>query len=335
MSKTLYVTSDGTLRRRHDTLLMEPKDEKSRYIPVENVEEIMVMGEVAFNKSLLELLTQQRIIMHFFDRRGAYLGSYRPREHRTSGPILLAQAAYCSAPEKRRALAVSFVTGAIANMRRVVGYYQRRWEDIEVDDIIEGLDRFAVGAHGAEDIPALMGIEGNAHSCYYQLFDRVVRDPAMKMGKRARRPPSNPMNALISFLNTLCYTLALSQIYRTALDPRISFLHEPSDRRLSLHLDLAEIFKPILVDRLIFSLVNKRAIREEHFIRCEEGGIHMTDEARKMVLQAWDERLDKTIEHPKTGRRVCWRRLVLLEAQKLQKHISEGAPYEPFEHVGA
>ena len=335
MSKTLYVMSDGALKRRHNTLLIEHKDEQSRYIPVETVEEIMVMGEVSLNKNLLEFLTQQRITMHFFNHYGFYAGTYYPREHRNSGPVLLAQAACCLDPEKRRALAASFVTGAIANMRRVVGYYQRRWDDLEAEDIIEGLDRFAQEAPNAPDVPALMGVEGNARSCYYQLFDRVVRDDALKLGKRARRPPSNPMNALISFLNTLCYTLALTQIYRTPLDPRISFLHEPSDRRLSLNLDLAEVFKPLLADRLIFSLVNKRTIREEHFLKDEDGGLHMTDEARKLVLQAWDERLEKTIEHPKTGRRVSWRRLVLLEAQKLQKHIAEGAPYEPFEHVGA
>ena len=336
MSKTLYVMSDGALKRRHNTLLLEPKGEESRYLPVETVEEIMVMGEVSLNKSLLEFLTQQRIVMHFFNHYGFYAGTYYPREYRNSGPVLLAQAARFMDPEKRQSLAAAFVTGAIANMRRVVGYYQRRWDDLDAEDIIEGLDRFAAEAPNAPDVPALMGVEGNARSCYYQLFDRVIRDPALKMGKRTRRPPANPMNALISFMNTLCYTLALTQIYRTPLDPRISFLHEPSDRRLSLNLDLAEIFKPLLADRLIFSLVNKRVIREEHFIRDgEEGEIHMTDEARKIVLQAWDERLDKTIEHPKTGRRVSWRRLVLLEAQKLQKHVTDGAPYEPFEHAGA
>ena len=198
MSKTLYVMSDGTLKRRHNTLLIEHKDEQSRYIPVETLEEIMVMGEVTLNKSLLEFLTQQRITMHFFNRYGYYAGTYYPREHRNSGPVLLAQAACCSNPEKRRALAVSFVTGAIANMRRVVGYYQRRWDDLEAEDILDGLDRFAREAAKAPDVPALMGVEGNARSCYYQLFDRVIRDGGMKMGKRARRPPSNPSPARLT-----------------------------------------------------------------------------------------------------------------------------------------
>ena len=189
----------------------------------------MVMGEVSLNKSLLEFLTQQKIIMHFFNHYGHYAGTYYPREHRNSGPVLLAQAACCMDPEKRMALAASFVAGAIANMRRVTGYYQRRWDGLEAGDILDGLERFADEAPKAQDIPALMGVEGAARSCYYQLFDRVIRDGGMKLGRRDRRPPSNPMNALVSFLNTLCYTLALTQIYRTALDPRISFLHGKPD----------------------------------------------------------------------------------------------------------
>ena len=350
MSKTMYVVSSGTLRRRNDTLMVEREDAPPRYVPVEMTDEIVVIGEATVNKGLLELLEEHQIILHFFNWRGNYVGTYWPKEHNGSGPALLAQAACCSDPARRQAVASAFVAGGIGNMREVVRYYQRRRDDLEAQDILDALDRFEGQAAGAQDVPQLMGIEGNARSCYYQLFDRLMGNGPFRMGKRTRRPPSNIMNAMISFLNSLCYTLALSQIYRTHLDPRISFLHEPSDRRLSLHLDLAEVFKPLLVDRLIFALVGRRSIREEHFARDEQGRIRMTKEGHELVMRAWDERLDKTIEHPQTGRRptgktghpvppsalghparrASWKRLVRMEAQKLEKHVMGRAPYQPF-----
>ena len=175
-----------------------------------------------------------------------------------------------------------------------------------------------------------MGIEGNSREKYYEFFDRVVKDDVFKMVSRTRRPPSNRMNALISFLNPMCYTMVLSQIYRTHLDPRIGFLHETNFRRFSLNLDVAEIFKPILVDRLIFSLINKREIQEKHFEKQSGGGIYLSESGREIVLRAWEGRLNETIEHPTLGRKVSYRGLVRMEIYKLQKHIMENIKYIPY-----
>lgn len=230
---------------------------------------------------------------------------------------------------KRMEIASSFVTGAIDNMKRVMEYYQRR-AMVEIEDIVDALDTYSERAHQCEDVSELMGIEGNSREKYYAFFDRAVKDDAFKMVNRIRRPPSNRMNALISFLNTMCYTLALSQIYRTHLDPRIGFLHETNFRRFSLNLDVAEIFKPILVDRLIFSLINKREIQDKHFEKQSGGGIYLSDSGREIVLRAWEGRLNETIEHPTLGRKVSYRGLVRMEIYKLQKHIMEDIKYVPY-----
>ena len=165
---------------------------------------------------------------------------------------------------------------------------------------------------------------------YYQFFDRLIQDEAFFIVKRVRRPPSNPMNALISFVNSLCYAMTLSQIYRTRLDPRISFLHSPSDRRISLNLDISEIFKPILVDRLIFSLVNRHMLTLSDFTRNDSGGVYALPEARKLIVQEWEKSIRRTIETPSGTRKVSWRSMVRIEAQKLQKHITDSAEYVPF-----
>ncbi|NLL37350.1 MAG: type I-B CRISPR-associated endonuclease Cas1 [Fretibacterium sp.] len=329
MGKTLYLLSSGTLKRKDNTLFIDRPGEKPRFLPVEMTDEIVVLGEVDLNKSLLEFLTEKQIILHFFNYHGYYVGTYYPREHRNSGAVILAQAAHYLDEAKRCRLAALFVTGAIENMQKVIGYYQRRAE-LEVEDVLSDLERFKESLSGAESVAALMGLEGNARSRYYDFFDRLIKDEVFKMKERTRRPPTNRTNALVSFLNSLCYLLALSQIYRTHLDPRIGFLHETNFRRFSLNLDLAEIFKPILVDRLIFSLINRREVQERDFEKETGGGIYLNDRGRETVLRAWEGRVNETIEHPRLKRKVSYRGLVRMEAYKIQKHILEDVPYEPF-----
>ena len=321
--------SSGELKRKDNTLFVDRDGEKPRFLPVETTDEIMVFGEIDLNKSLLEFLSQKQIILHFFNYHGYYTGSYYPREHMNSGAVILAQASHYLDLEKRHKIASTFIVGAIDNMKKVVGYYQRR-APLDVDDILSDLDRFAAGAPESRDIAALMGLEGNARNRYYQFFDRLIKDDAFEMLERTRRPPTNRMNALISFLNSMCYILVLSQIYRTHLDPRIGFLHETNFRRFSLNLDIAEIFKPILVDRLIFSLINKREIQEKHFEKQTGGGIYLNDHGREIVLRAWEGRINETIEHPRLKRNVSYRGLIRMEAYKIQKHILDDIPYEPF-----
>ena len=330
MNKTLYVTKEGTLKRKTNTLLVETPDGPPVFAPVEAIEDINLMGGAEMSTGLLELLNQKGIVLHVFNHYGSHIATVYP-DQTSNGLVLITQAAFWLDEARRHALAVSFVTGAIANMRRVASYYQYQ-NSLDVSDILDDLSRFEEQARQTKDVPELLGVEGSARNAYYRLFDRLIQDEAFKLGKRVRQPPDNPMNALISFLNCVCYSMTLSQLHQTRLDPRIGFLHSPSNRHPSLNLDLAEIFKPLLVDRLIFTLVNKRMVKAEDFVRLEDGTILMTKEARRLVAQTWDDRLCKTIVDPATGKRTSWRHLVLIEAQKLQRHILEGADYEPFRY---
>ena len=149
------------------------------------------------------------------------------------------------------------------------------------------------------------------------------------MGNRAKQPPSNEINALISFCNMMCYTLCLDQIYHTQLNPTISYLHEPGYRRYSLALDVAEVFKPILVDRLIFSLLNKRVLSERDFDK-KLNYCLLNETGKKKVLKDWEERLSQTIKHRKLNKNVSYKHLVKLEVYKLIKHIMKIDEYKPF-----
>ena len=148
------------------------------------------------------------------------------------------------------------------------------------------------------------------------------------MGNRTKMPPSNEVNAMISFANSMCYSLCLDAIYHTQLNPTISFLHEPGERRYSLALDMAEIFKPILADRLIFSMFNRKQLREsdfdQHLNRCL-----LKQSSMKKVAQEWEERTKETIKHRKLGRSVSYRHLIKLECYKLTKHLLGMEEYKP------
>jgi CRISPR-associated protein Cas1 len=150
-----------------------------------------------------------------------------------------------------------------------------------------------------------------------------------KYEKRTRQPPQNEVNAMISFGNSLLYTATLTEIYNTQLNPTISYLHEPGERRFSLCLDISEIFKPLIVDRLIFYLVNKKIIQLEDF-KEELDGIVFTEEGKRKFLKYYEEKLATTIKHRSLRRNVSYQRLIRLEAYKLIKHLIGVKEYKPF-----
>jgi len=326
MGKRLYVLSSGRLRRHQNTLVLET-DEGKRFFPIEQVEEIHVFGEVDLNKRLLGFLTQQHILVHFYNYHGYYVGTYYPREYYNSGYMILRQAEHYLDHEKRLDLAQRFVEGALFNLYKVVRYYHNRGKSVEA--VEAALEQYRESIKEVKDIPALMQVEGKAREAYYGAFDLILENPAFAFGTRSRRPPRNRMNALISFGNTLLYTAVLSEIYRTHLDPRIGFLHATNFRRFTLNLDVAEIFKPILVDRVIFTVVAKGQIQERDFEK-EMGGLYLNDRGRRTFLEVWESRLARTFHHRGLKRNVSYRRAIRLELYKLEKHLMSEKEYKPF-----
>lgn len=177
-------------------------------------------------------------------------------------------------------------------------------------------------------INELMGYEGNIRKIYYEAWNIIINQK-IDFTKRVKNPPDNMINTLISFVNTLVYTKILGAIYHTQLNPTVSYLHEPGVRRFSLSLDIAEIFKPILADRLIFSLLNKNQINEKSFTK-ELNYLHLTKEASKRIVEELDQKLQTTIKHKDLNKNVSYEYLMRLECYKLIKHLLEEKEYEPF-----
>jgi CRISPR-associated protein Cas1 len=329
-----------------------------KVIPVEDVDSIYIFGEISLNTKFLNFASQNQIPIHVFNYYGFYSGSYYPREFLNSGFLLVKQVEHYTDPAKRLELAKKFVIGAAQNILKNLKYYNSpsrtsrntdSWsESAETrnsdeagsgesqNHVVPGLSSQIDTIEGlmsligeAKEISELMAIEGNIRQVYYTAFEPILGyDYEFK--KRVKRPPNNSVNALISFSNSMVYTAVLSEIYKTQLSPLVSYLHEPGERRFSLALDIAEIFKPILADRLIFKVLNKGMINESDFDK-RLNYAYLKDRGRKVFVKEFDDRMQTTIKHRGLGRSVSYRTLIKLECYKLVKHLLGEKGYEPFQ----
>eukprot|EP01137_Pigoraptor_chileana_P014344 Opistho-2@68855 len=259
MKKPYYLFNPGRLSRQDNTLKFQPIDEdgnegQPRFIPIETVDTLYCFGSLDANSAMYNFLGKNQVAVHFFDYYEHYTGSFMPKEYLLAGKMQVEQTKYYLANKKRIVLAQKFVLGGAVNMLKNLTYYNNRQKDVAKQ--VVAIEGYIEKIPQTTQIDELMGLEGNVRQTYYEAFDVIIND--FQMGNRTKQPPNNEVNTLISFGNMMCYTLCLGQIYHTQLNPTISFLHEPGFRRYYLALDLAEIFKPILVDRTIFSLLNKK-----------------------------------------------------------------------------
>jgi len=327
MKETIYIFSSGRLQRKDNTLFFENAEGQKKFIPVESTKEIFAFGEFDLNAKVLNFLSQKGIILHYFNYYDYYAGSFYPREHYNSGYMILKQVEHYQDNGKRLLIAKGFVEGATKNCLKILKYYERREKDLRKE--IQEIELLRDALKGQNTIGELMAVEGQIKESYYQTFNKIIENPDFTFEKRIRRPPKDFINALISFSNSIIYTQVLSEIYQTHLDPRIGYLHTTNFRRFTLNLDVAEIFKPVIGDRTIFALLNKKIITEKDFEQ-ELNGILLNESGRKKFLHQLEERLEQTIKHSKLKKEVSYRRLMRVELYKLEKHLMDEEIYEPF-----
>jgi CRISPR-associated protein Cas1 len=266
---------------------------------------------MSFNTKFINFIAQQGIILHFFNYYSFYTGSFYPKEALPAGRLLVKQVQHYEDHLARITIAKKFIEAAADSIYRNMRYYKERGKEIDAN--IQEVLALRKKIPECQDVSELMGIEGNIRKNYYQAWN----------------PPDNMINTLISFVNSLVYTRVLSEIYHTQLNPTISYLHEPGVRRFSLSLDLAEVFKPLIGDRLIFSLLNKKQITQKDFTK-NLNYLHLSPEASKLIVAEFDNRLRTTIKHRDLKKDVSYQYLVRLEAYKLIKHLLGEKEYEGF-----
>lgn len=326
MGETFYILRDGDLRRKDNNVIISTPGGDSKNLKAEVTDEIYVFGEVSMNTKLLNFISQKGIILHIFNYYGFYSGSFYPRESNVSGYLLVRQVKCYDNEEKRLKIAKEILETSSYNMYRNLRYYNGR--GVDLDEAMKDIQSLSRTIQYGKSINQIMGIEGNIRKIYYSTWNDIVKQD-INFTKRVKRPPDNMINSLISFVNSLIYTTVLSEIYKTQLNPTISYLHEPGTKRFSLCLDIAEIFKPLIGDRMIFAILNKNQITKEDFER-ESNFLYIKEPGKKKILMEYDKRLGQTIFHKELGRDVSYRYLIRLECYKLIKEIIGEKDYNGF-----
>lgn len=326
MKQSYYLFSAGQLIRRDNSITIVKEDGRKIDIPVERIYDLYAFGEMNYNSTVFNFLGAKGIPVHMFNYYDFYIGSFYPKEGNVSGKLLVQQVEHYTDNKKRLFLAREFVSVAADNMYRNLRYYNSRGKVVtqQMQDI-DSLRKALPGAMGVEE---LMGFEGMVHRQYYSAFNTII-DQDIDFEKRVKRPPDNMVNTLISYCNSLMYTKVLSEIYRTQLNPTISYLHQPGTKRFSLSLDIAEVFKPLIADRMIFSMLNKNQLTEDDFdsalgyLRIKERGI-------RTIMEEFEKRMKTTIDYKKLNRTVSYQHLIRLECYKLIKHFLGEDDYSGF-----
>ena len=319
MKNPLYITSHGILLRKQNTLFFVNDDVKQQ-IPIHAISEINCHGKVTVKSGAASFLMKEGIVVNFFNKYGFYEGSLYPKIKLNSGLVVVKQSEHYLHKNKRVYIASEFVEGVKHNVLKTLKYYSKKGK--KLDTYIENIEKEEING----DISQIMSSEGRIWNNFYQSFNIILRK--FNFIKREIRPPTDEINSLLSFGNSLLYATVLSELYQTYLHPSVSFLHEPSERRFSLSLDIADIFKSIIVDRTIFKLVNNNMINKKHFLR--DAGVLLNDKGKQIFISEYQKKLETTIKHPTLNKKVSYKYLIRLEGYKLIKHVLDDQPYESF-----
>lgn len=328
MDKNYHLTKMGELKRKENTLIFIPdnSDYSKTHIPIESVNAIYAHEEIRCNSKVFQLLDEHTVEIHFFSWSDSFVGSYMPTKSTYSGSVVVDQVQAYLDEQQRKNIARKIVLASIQNMSKTVSYYTDTYDVEETISTLSSLqDSLSTTSVESLDIESIMGIEGDSRSVYYDGLSKIIPDE-FSFETRSYNPPESDFNALISFGNSLLYGVVSSSIQSTALHPTISYLHEPGSRRHSLSLDIADVFKPVIIDRMILRLVNRRQITPKDFAK----DWYLKEEPRKTVLSEFEEVLEETIDHPTLNRKVSYQYLITLDVLNLKKHIVTNETYDPF-----
>jgi CRISPR-associated protein Cas1 len=285
------------------------------------------MNEVSLNTKFLDFIAKAGITLHFFNYHGNYSGSFYPKEQLISGDLTIKQSmAYI---DKRLIIARAIVQGIADNIHETLYHYYRH-DKKALKPLLDWLKKDVREFLSKEpDIKQILYIEGQIWHRFYDSFSHFLPEDFI-LNKRVKRPPDNPINALISFGNTLLYTKTISAIYHTHLNQSISFLHSPREGRFSLSLDMCEVFKPIIVFRTIFELVNNKKLQvTKHFDKSLNYAL-LNEQGKKVFIEAFENRINEPFQHPTLKRKTTYKSAIKYDAYKLIKYLLEGREFVPF-----
>ena len=328
---TLYLTQqDSVLRKEDERLKVTSKGETLLDLPILKVNQVVVLGRVTVTPYTVAALMERHICLTYLTEYGRYIGRIEPAFSKNS---LLRRAQYAAAFDEHRTLALarSFVAGKLANLRVTLLRAARNTEELDVTDAVEAIRGAERRAEMAEDLDVLRGHEGEGSAAYFGAFGRLIKADGFSFSRRVRRPPTDPVNSLLSFGYALLANDIHAAVNVLGFDPYCGYLHADRYGRPSLALDVMEEFRPLVVDAIVLACLNKRIIQPDDFI-VSLGEVHsLTPEARKKFLLQYEERKQTEIQHPIFEYKATYQRCFELQARILAKCLhGELERYEPF-----
>lgn len=300
---------------------------QAKHLPAESIEAIYTFGEVRFNTQFFKCLSNYSIPVNIFNYYGQYVGSFLPVKKDSSGKIHILQYQAYSNQYKRLYIAKAIIETGVKNMLANLKSYL--YSGIEIETYINTINSLLEQIRFSDSISNLMGLEGNARNTYYQSWNDILKQES-DFNKRIKQPPVGMINSLISFGNSMLYGVCMNEIFRTKLTPYIGFLHETGDDKHPLVYDISEIFKPIVVDKVIFRVVNLNMITKDDFQQTSKG-YYLKDKARRTFVEEFENRLSTVVHHNRLNRRISYRSLIRMECYNLINYLSEKInSYEPY-----
>ena len=330
VDNSYHLINEGILTKRDFNILFEGGEGK-RYIPVETTDALFIYSNVILTGGFLEFVNQAGLNVCVIDKYGEKVGSFVPQNNRRNIKTELKQLRMYDSETKRLAMARKLEIAGISNIRANLRYYERRKESKELQENVDVMSAYIKQLNEAKSINELMLIEAQARQKYYQCFNYILDNKDFNFEKRTRRPPQDPINAMISFGNTLLYQRIANEINRTSLDIRIGIVHAAGSRPESLNLDLADLFKPILVDRAIFTLINRKMISGSDFIEVENNGIYLSKSGKKTFIKEFENKIYQKVKIDGIDRTYDY--VIKREIQNLKREIETGEVYKPYKYV--
>ena len=327
---TLYITTQGSyLHKERETIVIKNGDDKIGQLPAINVEHIMCFGQISVSPFLMGFCGESGIGLSFYTEYGKFLARVQGKQ---TGNVLLRRTQYRIADDESKAndIAKVFVAAKIANARTVLMREMRNHgEHPAIKSAVLRLNDSLSSCVKSERVPQTMGIEGEAAANYFGVFNELLRGSGFEFNGRVRRPPTDPVNALLSFIYSLLTSECASALQGVGLDPYVGFLHQDRPGRLSLALDLLEEFRSPIADRLVLTLINRKQLQLKDFVQEGSGATRLTDDARKTVLMAYQERKQDEITHPFLNEKMAIGLLPHYQALLLARHLRGDTAYYP------
>lgn len=329
---TLYITRQETyLHKERETIVIKQGDEKLGQFPALTIGNILCFGLVTVSPPLMGYCGEQGIGLSFYTEYGHFLARVQGKQ---TGNVLLRRTQYRVADDavKANQIAKVMVAAKIANARSVLMRDVRNHgENPAMTEVIRRLADSLKRCEQSETVAQTMGIEGEAGASYFSVFNDLLHYGEFKFEGRIRRPPTDPVNALLSFTYSLITQECVSALMGFGLDPYVGFLHQDRPGRASLALDLLEEFRAPWADRFVLTLFNRKQLQKADFIYEASGAVKLTDDARKKVLVAFQERKQEEIMHPYLEEKVPYGLLPHCQAQLLARHLrGDTAFYPPY-----